>query len=186
MRQLKIAIVIILALVLQTSLRAIPGPAGKFSLFIDLPLIVVVYFALQRDAIRAVLVGCICGLAMDILGGGLLGAFGFTKTLVAFLVVTVTTRVMLLDNPLVRIPVLAGAALLDSALYVGLHLMLGQRSPQPFIVLVTMKVIGTTITGTAILFLLERLFSDRAKQRKAFAFRRRVARRNVARIGRRR
>jgi rod shape-determining protein MreD len=186
MRQLKIAIVIILALVLQTSARAIPGPVGKYSLYIDLPLIVVVYFALQRDAIMAVVIGCVTGLAMDLLGGGLLGAFGFTKTLVAFLVVTVTTRVMLLDNPLVRIPVLAGAAVLDSALYVGLHHLFGQRTAQPFVVLVTMKVIGTTVVGTAILYLLERVFSDRAVQRKQFAFRRRIARRSVARIGRRR
>lgn len=186
MRQLKIAIVIILALVVQTSLRAAPGPVGKYSIFIDLPLIVVVYFGLQRDAIQAVVVGAICGLAMDIMGGGMLGAFGFTRTLVAFLVVTITTRVMLLDNPMIRIPVLAGASLFDSALYVGLHYMFGQRSAVPFVVLLTMKVIGTTVVGTAILYLLERLFSERSVQKKQFAFRRRIARRNMARVGRRR
>jgi rod shape-determining protein MreD len=186
MRQLKIAIVIVLALVIQTSLRAISGPVGKYSIFIDLPLVVVVYFALLRDPIEAVVVGFICGLAMDVMGGGLLGAFAFSKTLVAFLVVTVTTRVLLLDNPLVRIPVLAGATLVDAAVYVGWHFLLGQRTPQPFVVMVTMKVIGTTIVGTALLYMLERLFSDRAKQRKQFASRRKVARRNMARIGRRR
>lgn len=186
MRQVKIAIVIILALVVQTSLAAARGPVGKYSVFIDLPLIVVVYFALQRDAIQAVVVGTICGLAMDIMGGGLLGGFGFTKTLVAFLVVTITTRVMLLDNPMIRIPVLAGASLLDSALYVGLHYIFGQKTTQPFVVFVTMKVIGTTVVGTAILYLLERLFSERSQQRKQFAFRRRIARRNMARVGRRR
>ena len=186
MRQLKIAIVIILALVVQTSLSAAPAPVGKYSIFIDLPLIVVVYFALQRDAIQAVLVGTVCGLTMDIMGSGLLGAFGFTRTLVAFLVVTITTRVMLLDNPMIRIPVLAGASLLDSVLYVGLNYVFGLKSQQPFVVFVTMKLIGTTVVGTAILYLLERLFSERAKQRKHFAFRRRIARRNMARVGRRR
>lgn len=181
MRQLKIAFVLALAVILQSSLKAVWQP---FS-YVDLPLIVVIYFALQRDALQALIIGAAAGLATDALGaGGLLGAGGFTKTLVAFIIATLSTRVML-DNSLVRIPVLAGAALLDATVYVLLHRMLGQPSPLPFVEIAAFKIITTTVAGTAILYLLDMIFSDRARQRRQFAFRRRAARRNVIRLGRR-
>jgi rod shape-determining protein MreD len=84
MRQLKIALVLALAIILQTSLGVVWQPF----VYIDLPLIVVVYFALQRDAMQALVVGAVAGLATDALGaGGLLGAGGFSKTLTAYLIV---------------------------------------------------------------------------------------------------
>jgi rod shape-determining protein MreD len=182
MRQLKIAVVLALAVILQSSLKAVWPPLS----YVDLPLIVVVYFALQRDALQALVIGVAAGLATDALGaGGLLGAGGFSKTLVAFVIASLSTRVML-DNPLVRIPVLAGAALLDATVYVLLHRMLGQPPLARFVQTAGLKLIGTTIVGTILLFLLERMFSDRARQRRHFAFRRRVAKRSAFRLGRRR
>jgi rod shape-determining protein MreD len=181
MRHLKIALVLALAVVLQSSLPAIWPPF----VYIDLPLIVVVYFALQRDPLQALVIGAVAGLAMDALGGGgLLGAGGFSKTLVAYLIASVATRVTL-DNPLVRIPVLAGAALLDSVVFVFLHRMLSQPSLKPFVEAASFKLIGTTITGTLIIYVLDTFFSDRARQRRQFAWRRRVARRGVGSLKRR-
>jgi len=181
MRQLKIALVLAAAVILQSSLHAVWPPF----VYIDLPLIVVVYFALRRDALQAIIVGAIAGLSTDALSYGLLGAGGFSKTLVAYLIVSLATRVNL-DNSLVRIPVLAGASLLDDTVYVFLHRMLGQPTNFPFIERASFKLIGTTIAGTVILYLLDLLFSERAKQRRKLAFRRRVARRGITRIGRRR
>jgi rod shape-determining protein MreD len=182
MRQLKIAAVVALAVILQSSLKAAWQPLS----YIDLPLVVVVYFALQRNALQALIIGAAVGLATDAVGsGGLLGAGGFSKTLVAFVVSSIATR-MMLDNPLVRIPVLAGAAFLDAVVYVFLHRMLGQPPRVPFVEMTSFKVIGTTILGTIILYMLERLFSERARQRRHFAFRRRVAQRSAFRLGRRR
>jgi rod shape-determining protein MreD len=173
MRQLKIALVLALAVILQSSLPAIWPPL----VYIDLPLIVVVYFALQRDPLQALVIGAVTGLAMDALSpGGLLGAGGFSKTLVAYLIAYIATRVML-DNPLVRIPVLAGAALLDSVIFVLLHRMLGQPTLKPFAEFASYKLIATTVVGTLILYVLDTFFSDRARQRRQFAWRRRVARR---------
>ncbi|MCV4820422.1 rod shape-determining protein MreD, partial [Escherichia coli] len=63
----------------------------------DFPLIIVVYAALQRDAVKAILFGAVSGLAVDALSGGLLGANGFSKTLVAYLVSEVARRIYL-DN----------------------------------------------------------------------------------------
>jgi rod shape-determining protein MreD len=180
MRQLKIALVLAVAVILQTSL---PAPWPLF-VYVDLPLIVVVYVALQRDALQALFVGAAAGLATDILSSGLLGAGGFSKTLVAFMVVSLATRVML-DNPLTRIPLLAGASLVDDAVYVLLHRMLGQPSNYKFVEQASFKVIGTTVAGTILLYLLDMIFSERARQRRQLAFRRRVARRGISRSGRR-
>lgn len=182
MRQLKIALVLAIAVILQSSLKAVWQPLS----YVDLPLIVVVYFALQRDALEALIIGAAAGLATDALGaGGLLGAGGFSKTVVAFLLASLSTRVML-DNPLVRIPVLAGAVFLDATIYVLLHRLLGQPPLASFVELTSFKVISTTVIGTIMLYLLDMMFSEKARQRRQFAFRRKVARRSAFRLGRRR
>lgn len=116
MSQLKIVLIVVTAVVLQSALRNVWAPL----VYIDFPLIVAVYVALQRDAIKAVLVGCFAGLATDALSAGLLGSHGFSKTLTAYMVAALSTQVML-DNPLARIPVLAGAAMLDTAIFFLLH-----------------------------------------------------------------
>jgi rod shape-determining protein MreD len=180
MRQLKIALVLAVAVILQTSLRA----DWPLIAYLNLPLIVVVYVALQRDALQALFVGAVAGLATDVLSRGLLGAGGFSKTFVAFMVVTLATRVNL-DNPLARIPVLAGASLADDAVYVFLHRMLGQPSNFNFVEQASFKLVGTAIAGTALFYLFDMIFSERARQRRQLAFRRRVARRGIAKLGRR-
>ena len=177
MRQLKIALVLALAIILQSSLSVVWRPF----VYVDLPLIVVVYFALQRNPLQALVIGAVAGLAADALGGGLLGAGGFSKTLTAYLIAALATRIML-DNPLLRIPVLAGAALLDTTVYVFLHRMLGQPSLIPFVETASFKLIATTVTGTVLLYMLDSIFSERARQRRQLAFRRRVARRGTGRV----
>jgi len=181
MRQLKIVLVLATAIILQTSLPAVWPPFA----YVDLPLIMVVYLALQRDVLQAILVGAIAGLSTDALSYGLLGAGGFSKTLVAYLIVTVVTRVTI-DNPLARIPVLAGASLLNDSVYLLLHRMLGQPTNFPFIERASFKLIGTTVAGSMLLYLLDAIFSERARQRRLFAFRRRVARRGIVKLGKRR
>jgi len=172
MHQLKVAVILGVAVILQSSLPEVWLPLR----YIDFVLIVVVYLALQRDVMQALMAGAAGGLLTDALGGGLLGAGGFSKTLVAYLIASLATRVML-DNPLVRIPVLAGAALLDSTVYVILHRLLGQPSLMPFVEAASYRLIGTTVLGTAIFYLFDTFFSERARQRRQLAVRRRVARR---------
>src|SRR6266404_2390660 len=121
MPQLRIAAVLALAIILQLSLRAVWAPL----VFIDFPLVVVVYIALQREAWQALIAGTLAGLAVDAASGGIIGSGGFSKTLVAYVVYFAATRVNL-ENPLLRIPILAAAASLDGAVYVALHRLLGQ------------------------------------------------------------
>ncbi len=104
MQGLKITVALIIAILLQWTLRGVYPPLG----YVDFPLIIVVYAALQRDTIKALLFATISGLAIDALSGGLLGASGFSKTLIVFVVSEMARRVFL-DNLLLRIPVIAGA-----------------------------------------------------------------------------
>ena len=140
----------IVAILLQWTLRNV---SESFA-YIDFPLIIVVYAALQRNSIRAILFGTISGIAMDALSGGLLGANGFTKTLVAYIVSEIARRVYM-DNLLLRIPVLAGACLLNSFVYFGLHKLLGQSPSGDLVVIAAYSLIGTTIAGTLVYLFLK-------------------------------
>jgi rod shape-determining protein MreD len=181
MRQLKIVIVLLVAIVLPSALRAVWQPLA----YVDLALIVVVYFALQREPLHALFIGAIAGLATDALSRGLLGAGGFSKVLTAYAVYFVASRVML-DTTVMRIPVLAAAALIDNLVYVGMNRLLGQASSLPFVKGLSYKLIATTIAGTILLHLYDSYFSEKARQRRQFTVRRRVARRSSGFFGRKR
>jgi len=180
MPQLKIAAALAVAIILQLSLGGIWPPLS----YIDFPLVVVVYIALQRHAWHALMVGTIAGLAIDAPSRGLIGAGGFSKTLTAYLVYIAATRVNL-ENPLLRIPVLAAATLIDSAIYFFWHRSLGYPPSMPFLQTMSYRLIGTTIVGTLALYLLDSLFTERARQRRTFALRRKGARRGPSTLRRR-
>src|SRR5437763_2749206 len=176
MRQLTIAIVLLMVIALQSALRAVWPPRA----YIDLALIRVVYFALRRDPLNALIVAAIAGLAIDALGHGLIGAGSFSKTVAAYAVYFVAQRVML-DTTLLRIPVLAGATLIDNVVYVGMNRLFGQVSSLPFVQGLSYRLIATTIAGTFLLYVYDSYFSERARQRRQFKLRRRVARRPAVR-----
>ena len=180
MPQLKIAAVLALSILLQLSLRVLWPPLS----YIDFPLIVVVYIALQRDAWRALLVGTLAGIIVDASSGGLIGAGGFSKTLTAYIIYFAATKVNL-ENPLVRIPVLAAATVLDSAIYVFWHRLLGYPPVLPLMQTISYRLIATTIAGTLVLYMLDSIIADRSAQQRQFATRRRVARRSTGTLRRR-
>ena len=75
MSQIKIAVVLLVSIMLQLSLREVWQPLS----YIDFPLVVVVYIALQRDAWQALVVGTLAGVIVDAASGGLIGAGGFSR-----------------------------------------------------------------------------------------------------------
>lgn len=181
MEQVKITIALIVAVLLQWTLRNVAEPLA----YIDFPLIVVVYAALQRNTIRAIIFGTVAGIAVDALSGGLLGANGFSKTLIAYVVSEIARRVYL-DNLLLRIPVIAGACLLDDLVYYGMHELLGQESASPVVETMAYSLIGTTIIGTLVYLLLENFMIEtpkRGRKREVFTPRRQTRRRNPIRLG---
>jgi rod shape-determining protein MreD len=173
MPQLRIAAVLALAIILQLSLRAVWAPL----VFIDFPLVVVVYIALQREAWQSLIAATFAGLAVDAAGGGMLGAGGFSKTITAYVIYFAATRINL-ENRLLRIPVLATAAAFQAAVYVGLHRLLAQPMHVPFVQTLSYTVVGTMVVGTLAILMLDNLLSDQSQQRRQFADRRRVARRS--------
>jgi len=182
MEQIKLTIALAIAILLQWSLRNVAEPFA----YIDFPLIVVVYAALQRNSIRALLFGSIAGIAVDALRGGLLGSNGFCKTLIAYIVSEIARRVYM-DNLLLRIPVIAGACLANGLLYYGMHRILGQEPTNPFVNMIAYTLIGTTIAGTIVFLILDGLSMEKrtARKREIFTPRRQTRRRNPIRLGRR-
>lgn len=179
MEGVRLTICLIIAVVLQWTLRNIAEPFA----YIDFPLIIVVYAALQRNSIRAILFGTISGIAVDALSGGLLGANGFSKTVIAFIVSEIARRVYM-DNLILRIPVIAGACLLNDLIYYGLHRLFGQPPSGDILVTGAYSLIGTTIAGTLVYLVLQSFSGDkiRRKKRDVFAPRRQTRRRNPIRL----
>jgi rod shape-determining protein MreD len=181
MEGVKLTIALIIAILLQWTLRNVAEPFA----YIDFPLIIVVYAALQRNSIRAILFGSIAGLAVDALSGGLLGSNGFTKTVIAYAISEITRRVYM-DNLILRIPVIAGACIVNDLIYYGLHRLFGQPSSADPLLTGAYSLIGTTIAGTLIYLLLQSVSGERGgrkKKRDVFAPRRQTRRRNPIRLG---
>jgi rod shape-determining protein MreD len=182
MDQVKVTVALIISVLLQWTLRNVAEPFA----YIDFPLIIVVYAALQRNSIKALFFGTLAGISVDALSGGLLGANGFSKTLIAYIVSEIARRVYL-DNLLLQIPVIAGACLLDGLVYYGLHRLLGQEPSAPVLVTIVYTLIGTTITGTIIYLILGSVSFETFKRRRRdfFSPRRQTRRRNPIRLGKR-
>ena len=165
MEGVKLTIALIIAILLQWTLRNVFEGFG----YIDFPLIIVVYASLQRNSMRGIVFATIAGVAVDALSGGLLGANGFSKTVVAYIISEIARRVYL-DNLLLRIPVIAGAVVLNDAIYYGLHRLFGQPPAGDVLITGAYSLIGTTIAGTLIYMLLQTLSADRGRKRKRDVF----------------
>ena len=180
MPPLKLAAILIVSIALQLSLRMVWPPL----VYIDFPLVVIVYIALQREAWQALVVATLAGLIVDAQSGALIGAGGFSKTLTAYIIYFAATKVNL-ENPLLRIPVLAAASVLESLVYVFWHRLLGSPPAVPLVQTISYKLIATTVIGTLLLYVIDSLVAERSAQRRQFATRRRVARRSTGSLRRR-
>jgi rod shape-determining protein MreD len=180
MPPIKIAAILIASIALQLLLRAIWKPL----IYIDFPLVVIVYIALQREAWLALVVATLAGVIVDAQSGGLIGAGGFSKTLTAYVIYFAATKVNL-ENPLLRIPVLAAASVLDSLIYVFWHRVLNYPPTVPVMQTISYKLIATAAVGTLVLYLIDSIVAERSAQRRQFATRRRVARRSTGPLRRR-
>jgi len=75
----------------------------QFLAYLELPLIVTVYFALmRRSPVAGLLVGAFVGLAQDSLSKNPLGMFGITKTIIGYVAASVGLRLDV-DHPLIRL-----------------------------------------------------------------------------------
>ena len=159
MEQVKVTIALIIAILLQWTLRNVWEPLA----FVNLPLIIIVYAGLQRDSIRAILYASISGLFIDALSGSLMGSNGFALTVIAFGISEIARRVYL-DNVLLRIPVIAGASVSYLLMFYWLHRLFGQTPAGDVIVTGSYMLMGTTIAGTLIYLVLDGLSKDKFRR----------------------
>ncbi len=107
------ALVPLAALVLQAWL---PRVMGRYAWF-DLPLVVVIYFAMGRPSpIQGTVMGCILGIFEDALTQHPIGINGVAKTLIGFLASSVGIRVDV-ENHTVRVLLTLALSLASSGIY---------------------------------------------------------------------
>lgn len=110
----------LLALVLQAWL---PRMLGKYAYF-DLPLLVTIYFALnRRGPIHGTLLGAVLGMAQDGLTQGAIGIHGIANTVCGFLSAVIGLRVVV-DNNIIRMILNFALTLLSSAVMLFIVRML--------------------------------------------------------------
>jgi rod shape-determining protein MreD len=110
------------ALVMQAWL---PRLMGRFAYF-DLPLLVTVYFALnRRSPIHGTLLGAVLGMVQDGLTQGAVGIHGIANTVVGFLAASIGIRIVV-ENNAIRMVLNFAFTLLSSAIMVFIiQVMLG-------------------------------------------------------------
>ena len=141
------------ALVLQAWL---PRVLGGFAWF-DLPLVVVVYFALvQRIPIQGTLMGAGMGLFEDALTSHAIGVNGIAKTLVGFLAASLGKRIDV-ENHTIRLGLTFLFSLLSSATYVFVYRGLLGINQQWTWFVDLFKAVGSTLIAAALFPALDRL-----------------------------
>jgi rod shape-determining protein MreD len=161
---LKLILVLFAAIVVESLL---PRYWSAFS-YVDLPLIVTVYFALMRDPILGMLTGYAAGLSGDLVPGSgpIVGVGGFSKTIIGFLVATIAVRFSL-EGPLVRVLVLGLSSVVNSVLFVGLHNLMDhavtdEMSPERVAMRVAFEAAANLILGVVLFWLFDKLFPEQA------------------------
>jgi rod shape-determining protein MreD len=141
---------VVLAAAFQTILT---GIWPRLTMFFDLPLVVVIYYAIAKGPTGALLAGTGAGLMQDALEGTLLGVSALSKALVGYLVGMVGLR-FALAPVMSRVLVLAAATVLTRSVELGTLAIMGRRlaySPYPTLLV---AVLGNCLVGAMMFGLL--------------------------------
>jgi len=100
--------------------------------YLDLFLIIVIYYSLKEKPIGAMLIGTSAGLIQDTFSSLIIGFSSFSKTIIGFFLSSINARVML-HHPIAQIAVLILATLLNGLILKGLSIFFGlEYIPQLF------------------------------------------------------
>ncbi len=95
----------------------IPWRFPRFAVYVDLPLLVTIFFAMaRRSPIAGLFTGAIIGLAQDMLGHNPIGIYGIAKTVVGYGASSLGVKLDV-DNAGARFLVTLGFYLVHSAVY---------------------------------------------------------------------
>ncbi len=147
------ALVPLVALVLQAWL---PRVLGRYD-WLDLPLVITVYFALgRRNPIQGTVIGVVMGLFEDALSHYAIGINGIAKTAVGFLAASVGIRVEV-DNHTVRVLLIFALSLVSSAIYLFVsRFMLGLTIEWSWLTEL-FRAVGNSVIALVLFPLLDRL-----------------------------
>ncbi|SPE31714.1 Rod shape-determining protein MreD [Candidatus Sulfotelmatomonas gaucii] len=147
------ALVPLVALVLQAWL---PRILGRFA-WVDLPLVITVYFALgRRNPVQGTVIGAVMGLFEDALSHYAIGINGIAKTAVGFLAASVGIRVEV-DNHTVRVLLIFVLSLVSSAIYLFVsRFMLGLAIEWSWLTEL-FRAVGNSVVGLVLFPVLDRL-----------------------------
>ena len=134
---------ICVALVLQTTLARF---VMRGTVVVDLILVAVVYIALTSGPTTGLISGAVAGLAQDALSSGFIGIGGLAKTIVGFLAGKIGSQ-FIITQPLPRFVVFIVASLLDSAVSIGLYLILDLRQLGSPYAAVASQALGNAVVG---------------------------------------
>jgi rod shape-determining protein MreD len=148
-----VPIVVLLALVLQAFLPAYIHGAG----YLELPLLVTLYFALsKRNPSSGLLLGMVVGLLQDSLSRTPLGLYGIAKTLVGFLGSSLGARIDV-EHPIARFLLTAGFYLFHHAVFVLMNrVLLAQRNDVYFTMAIAIASLVNGLIATGLFPLLDR------------------------------
>ena len=160
----KLILVVTVAIVLE---GFVPNYWEAFR-YVDLPLLVTVYFALMRDPLVGMLTGYGAGFGADLAPGSapMIGVGGFSKTLIGFLVATVAVRFSL-EGPLTRVLVIGLSSLANSALFIGLYDIMDQKltsemTPERVAMKVAFEAAANLVFGVLLFWLFDKIFPENA------------------------
>ena len=147
----------LLALFLQAF---IPLRFPHFSVYVDLPLLVTIFFAMaRRNPISGLLTGAAIGLAQDMLGHNPIGIYGIAKTVVGYGASSLGVKLDV-ENAGARFLVTLAFYMIHSAVYVGVaRYMVNMTQPFSWMNGILAGLVNAFL-GTALYFLL-----DKFKQR---------------------
>jgi len=127
---LKIAVCLFAAAYLQTTLaQQVPVPLGRWLGHISWLLLVVVYIALQRDAVRSLMTAAGAGVIHDAFSMGRgIGVNGLAMVLAAYLADRIATVIMV-DNLIFRFLAVTAGSVINSLVRLGFYRALNLELP---------------------------------------------------------
>jgi rod shape-determining protein MreD len=146
MKYLFLAISSMLAIVAQM----IAGNSFFLFNFLDIPLILIAYWAIYRSRVQALFVGSLAGILLDAVLGWPLGFNGFGKTLAAFLMGQ-TAKHFNVEDGWIRFTLLAGASFVSSLSVFLLFLLLARRVSPVFLEASLAQAVITALVGVLVL-----------------------------------
>ncbi|HXI04260.1 MAG TPA: rod shape-determining protein MreD [Candidatus Saccharimonadales bacterium] len=122
--------------------------------FFDLPLLVVIYYGLNRGPTVGLSLGGAVGLIQDGLVGSLLGAGALSLSLAGYVAGTAVTR-FVLNGPLAQFLVVAVATLAARLLEISTLAVMGRHLASPSLTTLMAGVAGNAFLGTALFTMLQ-------------------------------